>query len=208
MGFFSRFRKKQEDENPNRWFEVREAHYSKFLGPIDEKIAHSTDVQEVHIDIYTFPPTDKRWYWTLITGGMSDKHQNIPEDATDISGRTELIMYVEEPKGWIYNVLKTLAEMPFKEKTFFYWYHTVLYGEPMMPEPSELTSVFFLPPCFEKPKFDTLQIAGEKVNILWVVPITEREREYVIQEGNAALIDVFQKAEMDPMIDEKRKSLI
>ena len=169
---------------------------------------HSTDVKDVHVDIYRFRPTDDRPYWTLITGGMSDLPQYVPEDAEDISSRAEIMMYVKEPQGWMFNVLKGLAEMPFDDKTYLHWYHTVPNGQPMTAEPSELTSFFFLPPYFEDPEFDTLKLGGNRVDILWLIPITEREREYAIENGSAALEDVFEKEELDPLVDEARASLV
>jgi hypothetical protein len=207
MGFFSRFRKKDEDDDPMRWTEVRKQHYTKFLGPIDKVVHPSIDLVTPHIDVYPIPPHGSRNYWTLITEGMSNYKQDIPDDATAISGRTEIMMYVHEPKQWMYSVLIGLGKMPFEDKTFLHWYHTVPNGQPMTSEPSELTSFFFLPPYFENEGFDSLKIEGDKVDILWLVPITEREREYAMKNGGRALEEVFVKAELDPVFDEKRKSL-
>ncbi|MHC4743266.1 MAG: suppressor of fused domain protein [Planctomycetota bacterium] len=188
--------------------EVREAHYIKYFGPLEEKVMHSTDVKEVHIDIYQFPPNDERPHWTLITSGMSDLPQYVPEDAEGIAPRAEILLYAKEPQNWMFDVLKGLAEMPFERKTYLHWHHTVPNGQAMTADPSELTSFFFLPPYFEDPRFDTLQIDGEEVDILWMIPITEEERAYAIEEGSQALEELFEKAEMDPVIDEKRKSLV
>jgi len=199
---------KCSNKYPDDLIRVREAHYTKFLGPLDESIAHSTDVKDVHIDIYSFHPNNKRPYWTLITGGMSDLPQKIPDDAEGISSRTEIMIYVKEPQDWMLNVLKRLAEMPFDDKTYLHWYHTVPNGQPMTNEPSELTSFFFLPPYFEDFGFNTLHIGSDKVDFLWLIPITEREREYAIENGSQALEEVFEKVEMNPIVDEKRTSFV
>ena len=206
MGILDRFRR--TDTNPDNWMKQREAHYSTFLGPMDEPIMHSTDMKEVHVDIYQFRPSSDRPHWTLITGGMSDLPQHVPKNAEGISPRAELMMYVEEPKGWMFDVLKGLAEMPFDQTTYLHWHHTVPNGQPMTAEPSELTSFFFLPPYFEDDEFDTLHIGGDEVDILWMIPITEREREYASKNGSQALEEVFEKAGMDAAVDERRVSLV
>ena len=206
MGILNRL--KPANKNPEDWMKAREAHYSKFLGPLDEKIMHSANLKDIHVDIYQFRPNSERPHWTLITGAMSDLPQYIPKNAEGISPRAEIMMYVKEPQDWMFNVLKGLAKMPFNDKTYLHWYHTVPNGQPMTAKPSELTSFFFLPPYFEDPKFDNLHIDGDKVDILWMIPITEREREYAIENGSQALEEVFKKAEMDPVVDEERTSLV
>jgi hypothetical protein len=42
--------------------------------------------------------------------------------------------------------------------------------------------------------FDAVRVAGEPVNYLWVVPITESERQYKRVHGLDALLDVFTDA--------------
>ncbi len=130
--------------HPDNYLEPREQHYQRFFGPMTQKIMHSTDVKPVHIDIYQFEPTSDREYWTLITSGMSNVRQIQPDECAEhMSTRAEIMMYVREPQGWMFNVLKGLAEMPFDDSTFLHWWHTVPNGMPMTAKPSLLTSYFF-----------------------------------------------------------------
>jgi hypothetical protein len=162
---------------------------------------HSTDDVIPHIDIYQFDARQDHDWWTLVTGGMSDNTQFVPDGYPEyVSKRLEILMYVEEPKPWMFDVLKGLAEMPLEEKTFLHWWHTVPNGKPMTAEPSLLTNFFFLPPYFEEPKFDSLHLDGEKVDFLWMIPITEAEREYAIQNGGQALEELFEESEMHPVV--------
>ena len=46
----------------------------------------------------------------------------------------------------------------------------------MTGKPSLLTSYFFLPPYFEPEGFADLEIDGDRVDFLWMIPITEAER--------------------------------
>jgi len=206
MGLFSR--DKNPEDKYQRWLKIREKHYCKFFGPMNDEVMHSIDEHEVHVDIYQFPPTKKRPYWTLITGGMSDEEQNVPEDVDWASPRTEILTYIEEPYERIFSVLKLLAEMSFEENSYMHWFHTISVGEPVTKRQSELTCAFLIPPIFEKPKFDTLHLDGEKVDFLMMVPITVQERKYAIDNGGEALLEAFEEANLNPVVDENRTSLV
>lgn len=184
---------------------VRERHYTKEFGPLTEPILHSTDEKPLHIDVYQFPPSDRRPYWTLITGGMSDKRQNVPGDAPGfVSPRTEILLYAREPKDWMFHVLKCLAEMPFTQDTFLHWWHSVPNGMPMTPQRSHLTNFLFLPPYLEPESLDALRIDEEKVDVLWLVPITDSEFDYAVQRGPRELEAKLREKGLDPAIDENR----
>jgi len=195
--------------HPEGYLEARERHYQRFFGPITQKILHSTDVKAVHIDIYQFEPTQDRQYWTLITSGMSDERQISLEDrAEHVSTRAEVLMYVSKPEDWMFSILKGLAEMPFEDGTFLHWWHTVPNGMPMTATPSLLTSFFFLPPYFEREGFPELELDGDRVDFLWMIPITEAEREFAVQHGSEALEKKFEEVDLSPVVNESRKSFV
>jgi hypothetical protein len=184
----------------------REDHYARFLGPLDQQIKHSTDEKLVHVDIYTFIPTEERPFHTLITGGMSNQRQNIPNN-WNISPRAELMLYCREPNPWMYSALKDLAEMPSDDDTFLSYRHTVPNGMPMTAEPSLLTGFFFAPPILETDDFSPMIVDGEDTDILLLVPITDDERQFAIDHGVDKLMDTFQE-HLDPVIDEHRSCII
>jgi len=66
-----------------------------------------------------------------------------------------------------------------------------------------------LPPYFED--FETLgglKIDGDRVDVLWVVPITSAELAYAEEKGNNALDDLLVTAVLDPVVNEQRMSLV
>jgi hypothetical protein len=195
--------------HPEGYLEARESHYQKFFGALEHPVMHSTDVRRVHVDIYQFAPTGARTYWTLITGGMSNLRQVEPGvGPKHMSTRAEIMTYSKEPQGWMFNVLKGLAEMPFDDDTCLHWWHTVPNGKPMTARQSLLTSYFFLPPYFEPQGFTDCQLDGDRVDFLWLIPITESEREYAIKQGARKLEQRFIEAELSPVIDESRMSIV
>ena len=184
----------------------REKHYANFLGPLDQKIMRSTDAKIVHVDIYTFAPTSDREFYTLITGGMSDVKQNVPDDWI-ASPRAEIMLYCHEPKPWMYSVLKGLAEMPSNDDTFLSYRHTVPNGMPMTAEPSLLTGYFLFYPILERDEFSPMLVDGDETDILLMIPITDDEREFAINSGVDKLIDICQE-HLDPVIEEHRTCLV
>ena len=181
------------------FFEERESHYTKFLGPLTDPVLHSTDLKVPHIDVYQFRPTESRPFWTLITGGMSNYRQ--PGAPDGIAPRAEILLYASQPENWMFSVLKGLAEMPFDNNTYLHWGHTVPNGMPMTARPSLLTNFFFLPAYLEPVSFLELTIAGDSVEILWMVPITDAELEYKLTHDTSAclrlsLVAVCRKSSM------------
>lgn len=196
-------------DDTSELMKAREAHYAAHFGPINQPVMHSKDRQDPQIDVYQFEPTEERPYWTLITGGMSDDRQPALVDIKeDVAPRAEIMLYVHEPQQWMFHVLKSLAELPFESGSFLHWHHTVPSRVSMTGRESLLTSFFFLPPYFESDEFDSLKIDGDRVNILWLVPITDAEREFAVANGPEALEGLMVENELDPVVFEPRESLV
>jgi len=165
--------------------EIRENHYEKYLGKLDQPILSPTEKIYPHMNIYQIAPTPQRPYWTLITNGMSDVKQNIPLDNKLTSGRTELFMYVVEPQNWMFKLLGGLALTPFAHKKFVHWEHLCCLEDCMITKNTDIAHVLYMPPFFEDISFcNKLYINGDKVDPLWVVPITGREFEQCRQDNS------------------------
>lgn len=187
---------------------VREAHYERHFGTKPDKVWHTTDAFDPHVDIYPFPPTDARPYWTIVTGGMSDRPQQLPPGAgKDISALTEIIMYAREPKKWMIDSLSRLAEYPWRFDTFLHQWHSFDSEEPLI-KGCIFTGFVCLPPFSEPETFDTLCLPEGKVDFLWAVPLTKAEIAYKVKHGANALMTIFRKKRMGHIIDENRKSLV
>ena len=185
----------------NEHLETRQAHYDRFFGSEGVIVAHGVNVP--HIDVFQYPPQGKRTWWTLITGGMGDQRQELPDNTWY---RAELLMYVHEPKPWMLNVLEGVARCPFENNTFFHWWHTIPNGMPMTAEPSLLTAFYLMPPCKEAPEFDQLTLEGDPVRFLWVVPITEAELAFAYQHKEKDALGKLLE-DISFVVDESRASV-
>jgi hypothetical protein len=188
---------------------ARENHYMRHLGPMTEPIAHSSDKQPVHLDIYQFGPNASRPYWKLVTGGMSDLRQNIPIPVAEFAApRAELLMYATEPQPWMFSILKTLAEYPSRTGKYLHWLHTWTNDAPLTTTPSEYTSCLFLPPRLENSSFNELQIEGDRVDFLWMIPITSAERDYAAERGSEHLEWLFVRCGVDLIASDRRVPVV
>lgn len=191
------------------WREAREAHYEQHFGPITGSVMRSLDGKEPRVDVYSYPPSATRDHWTLITNGMSDRRQELPEGAPTLFGRrTELLMYAAEPLAWRFYALKLLAEYPFEQGTWIHRWHSVDAGAPVA-EGSSLRAFFFLPPMMEDPlRFEGLEVEEERLDFLWVVPITAEEQRYGQENDGKALEDLLCTADFDLLLTDDRASLV
>lgn len=175
------------------YIEAREEAYLKMFGSVGS-VSHELVPQVPHVDVYTFPPSRRRPFHTLITGGMSDWPMRVPEGVPE---RTELILYVAEPAEQHEEVLRWLAHLVHDQDTWISPGSTISNGRP--PEPifanSRLDNFLFLPPPakFDKRLPRRLQIEGTPVSLLWVVPITTPERDFIIANGPWDFMDIMER---------------
>lgn len=82
------------------------------------------------------------------------------------------------------------------------------------PEPfwgsAELDTFFFLPPIVKKDQAlpSELNLGGEPVHFLWVVPLTTAECNFKLTSGFDAMLDLFQQNRHPHVFDPNRKSYV
>ncbi len=196
----------------------REAVYAAIFGP---PVLTYDDVHPVlvpHIDVYVHEPGFQgRDFYTLVTGGMSDCPMKLPEDAPpEMPTRIELIFYLpgnQKPKREYIDFLRTTARMPYDYQTWLGWGASFANGNPPEPifEGTQFDSLVLINTPIAKPD-DTLPehlvLDGDAVHLLWAVPITTAEREYKLEEGTEALLDIFDEVQHPFVFDENRPSYI
>jgi hypothetical protein len=160
---------------------------------------------------YVCPPGySGRDFYTLVTGGMSDLPMRIPRGAS--ANRTELVMYVPEPKEVYLEILRFLAHFPHEHNTWFGHGHTFPNGQPPQPyfEDSVLDTTLMISSIArpDSTLHERLKIDKDPVHLLWVVPITTAESEFKLQQGIDALMDLFDRYDHPFVLDETRPSLV
>ncbi|MCK6470592.1 MAG: suppressor of fused domain protein [Planctomycetes bacterium] len=195
-------------------YDVREAHYRRFFGE-DHTVWHPSGKEErIHVDVLSFPPQKGRSWFTFATNGMSDLDQ--PLEKFDLANaeewkRVEAIFYARAdgmPGAWAAKLLNSIGKYPWDEGAFIGWHHTYSWDTPLDGKHDRFKTVFFLPPYFEGQGFDRKAVDGRLVHIMWAVPITAEELAFAKSKGGQALEDRLSDANIDPVFDPTRASVV
>jgi len=195
-------------------------HIERCLGPI-EMVYHEIISDTVHIDVYHVPPSDRYPFHIMVTSGMSDRPMNVPE-GVGTSPYVELMVmlppdwkisqeaFSDERWYWPVRSLKFLARFPHKVNSWFCAGHTIGNGNPPAPfaDNTKLDSILFLPPVGDFDDFSTLALKdGKSIQFLAIVPLYREELALKMNKGMSALLEAFDRHNMDNVIDPKRKNV-
>jgi hypothetical protein len=156
------------------------------------------------IDVLVFRKSED--YFTLVTNGMSDRRMHMPKNSRD-PARLELLMYSNEIDEDLVQRLVQDAAYPFVERTYLGHGDTIDWMTPVVPQ-SELTADLLIYSIVEKHRDLKLEIEGDPIHLLWVVPITADELEYKKARGLDALLAVFDEVKHPLVLSTDRRSYL
>jgi hypothetical protein len=193
--------------------QARETVYERLFGkPLS--VSHELLPLVPHIDLYIFKRSQgNREVYSLVTSGMSDLEMMLPRGADKgVPKRVELIFYCSEPRDEYISTLRWVAHFPHDSKSWLGHGHTVPNGNPPAPfwENTELDTLFFLPPIVKKDQTlpSELNLGGEPVHFLWVVPLTTAECNFKLTRGFDAMLNIFQQNRHPHVFDPHRRSYV
>lgn len=188
---------------------TREAEYVRRFGPYSQ-VYHELQPIIPHIDVYVHPPHGERDFTTLITGGMSDNPMPVPPGP--FSPRAELVLYVAEATEEYVNLLRFLAQLPYKQNTWFSYGSTMTNGQPPRPifDGAVLDHYVFIPPILKADLeiAETVIIAESPLQVLWVIPMTSAERQLVMDQGMDPFYGLLEKYKHPLVVDQSRKCYV
>jgi hypothetical protein len=182
-------------EPTDAYVKLREEVYARMFGEC-AGVSHELIPQVPHIDVYTYfrLGRDGGRSFVLVTGGMSDAPMNTPP-GSDFPRRAELIVYCTDPKPEYVETLRMLAHFPHNQRTWLGIGHTIPNGNPPAPfwGSSVLDTILLIPTIVQRDAAlpEQLQIGGEPVHFLWVVPLTTPECQLKLEKGVEAIFDLF-----------------
>ncbi|RKP49957.1 suppressor of fused domain protein [Cohnella endophytica] len=201
------------------WSEKIEEHFEKHYGTV-ETVLHEIMSDLIHVDVHHIKPTERHPYHVLFTTGMSYLPMNAPEGREDYRF-AELMVCLpsdwpisdaafENPDHyWPVYWLKMLARLPHEHDTWLGQGHTIPNGDPAEPlsGATNLNGIILLPPIRVSQEFHTLQIDEERcVHFYCLVPLFGEEMQFKLDEGSDALLDKFDKYQLNEVVDLKRKN--
>ena len=199
--------------------EAVDAHIEKYLGPI-EFVWHELASDKIHLDIHVLSETDTRPFKVLVTSGVSDIPMTIPNGA-EVYDRVELMMalppdwplskeaFENESNYWPIRWLKYIGSLPHNHDTWIGWGHTIPNGDPPENFPdTKFVGVVLHPPYWADDDFFTMKTEnGDTVAFYQLVPLYAEEMQFKLDKGNDALEDLFEKKNIDFILDPTRKNV-
>ena len=195
-------------------------HIEAHLGPI-ETVFHELVSDTVHIDVHFIKPTAAFPYIRLVTSGMSDLPMTVPE-GRQINPYAELMLnlpgdwkmtqadFEDENWYWPIRLVKYLARLPHKYRTWLGVGHTVPNGDPAEPYApgTALSGAVVVTPVSVPDAFRRLVINDSKtIDFLVVVPLYSEEMDFKLRKGVGALLDNFNKAGVSDIVDPQRRNV-
>jgi hypothetical protein len=195
------------------------AHIEAHLGPI-ETVFHEIVSDTVHIDVHFVKPTDEFPFVRLVTSGMSDLPMSTPGES-GAPRYAELLMtlpgdwkldqesFKTESWYWPVRLIKGLARLPHKYKTWLGWGHTVPNGDPAQPyaEDTKLSGAIILSSVSVPEEFHRLRIdEAKEITFFCVVPLYEEEMHLKLRSGADALLERLDEASITDVVDPRRRN--
>ncbi len=185
--------------SPSGWSQFQQAllgHLQPRLGP-GRHYWDASAGQQPMTGVTERPPVPGRPYTVLSTVGMSCQRMPVVEQVLDdpsAYARIELALATTLPSAQAARVFLWLATYPWHAVTWFGPGHSVRwYHEPstfplgageavlLLDAPGALSGP-------EPPDLSGFAFGGDPVRWLWIVPITERDRQLAKEHGSAALV--------------------
>ncbi len=167
-----------------QWAQVRQSEYNRRFGAFSH-IARPQDATGVPVDVYVFPPNGHRPVTTLVTSGMSNHRMPVPQGRC--SRRAELVLYVSQLKAEYVNLLYFLAQLPLQQNEVLRYGTALDHGNPPRPifPGSMLDGYVLMIPSVETDFkiHESRRIGDDSLQLLWVVPTTHAERNFLATEG-------------------------
>lgn len=195
-------------------------HIETYLGKV-ETVFHEILSDTVHIDVHFVKPSTAFPFARLITSGMSDLPMSTPAEAS-VPQFAELMVtlpadwkldqqsFKDEDWYWPVRLIKYLAWMPHKFKTWLGFGHSIPNGDPSQPYASntKLCGSIVLPSITVPCDFHTLRIHAQKeITFYAVVPLYEEEMDLKLRSGTDELLERLGKRDITDIISLTRPNV-
>jgi hypothetical protein len=147
--------------------------------------------------VLEFPPNQKHSMFCYCTVGMS---------ADRLDGNLiELVVYAPKPDNSLVELLTVCASYH-RNVLPLNIHHTVNIGQPWLDE-SKCDHAFISLPYLDGQELEIFNFEDSEIHCYWLIPITEKERDFKIENGCEALEQLFEEKQID-YLNPDRDSLI
>jgi hypothetical protein len=136
---------------------------------------------------YSLPADGLTIYGSI---GMSRAPMTLSPES--IGHRAEIFIGSFQSFSSLPDMLAMIAAYPHISNTLVTAEHTIPLGQYIV-DGSGMSSIILCPPYFDPPEFRRIEASGYHVEVLWVIPIYESERQFKIKRGWQVLRQIFQE---------------
>ncbi len=195
---------------------IRDEVYARVFGADCQRYADEEGSPPIEVRRYPGTPVgDGPRCDTWVTSGMSDVAL-VDEEGDSL--RRELVFYA--PPGGDFTVgLRAIASYPFENETYLDHGHSIQsFGTLFVPGGAdalladdtarvELPHLVLLSPLVRQHRRigEQLELDGQPLQLLWVVPISAAEHALKRKEGTSALLDLFERVRHPWLFNAKRR---
>lgn len=186
--------------NSKEYTDALRKHFEIYFGTSGKQLTLDHGPQgKLHSDFYVLEiaPNSRHNMFCYCTIGMS-------VDRLD-DNLIELVLYSLKPDNSIIELLTVCASYH-RKKLPLNIHHTVNIGRSWL-EGSKCDHGFISLPYLGGTDLEHFNFAGQVIHCFWLIPITEKERDYKIEKGCEALEQLFEEKNLD-YLDPNRESLI
>ena len=178
------------------YFDSLRKHYERYLGVKGvKKHWEIGPVEKLHSDFYVleFRPNQVHDMWCYSTVGMSFERSD--------NNLIELVIYSPRQSDSIVELL-TLNASFHRNSEPLNLHHTVNIGQPWI-DNSICDYGFISLPYLDGEKLELFHFDNKEIHCYWLIPITESERDYKIENGCEALEQLFEDKQLDYLNPER-----
>ena len=169
--------------------ELLQQHLEEHWGANPAKLKWPHDPQGKMLDSFSvleFPPNEHHSYWIYSTIGMSlDSEENL----------IELHLFSTKQDFTLVKLLTVTASYH-RNGAELGLHHTVNFGRPWQDD-SQCNYGFISLPYLDGEALEIFEFGDEHLHNLWLIPITESERNYKIEQGWESLEEKFERGGLD-----------
>jgi hypothetical protein len=188
------------NSNSKLYTETLRQHYESYYQTKGKQLNLEYGPKEkLHPDfcVLELPPNKRQAMFCYCTVGMSVERND--------SNLIELVVYSPRPDNSIVELL-TFAASYHRNKYPLNIHHTVNIGKPWL-DNSKCDHGFISLPYLDGEVLEIFNFGEKTIHCYWYIPITEKERDYKIDNGCEALEQLFEEKQFN-YLDPNRESLV
>ncbi|WP_207421168.1 suppressor of fused domain protein [Desertivirga brevis] len=165
-------------------------HYENYFGIEGiPRLLKKGPTEKLHPDFYVleFRPNARHHYWTYCTVGMSVGRID--------DNLIELFVFSPQQDEAIVELVTVCASYH-RNGLPLNIHHTINIGRPWLPN-SKCDHGFISLPYMDGEDLELFEFNGQMFHCFWLIPITERERDYKMENGCEALEQLFEDKQLD-----------